>query len=103
MMNGTIKEDISPNATMIGTVHATPMFTPETEKFNMCDIFTSEGEAEGKCPPDKGETLLTAVQIFTWLWPDGTNASVRIDLSDVAGRRLTCLQGVVALQQTGGW
>ncbi|OQO06084.1 hypothetical protein B0A48_08672 [Cryoendolithus antarcticus] len=59
MLNGTMKQDIAPGASIRVIANISAEFPPEDDTWNFCTWLDVEDEAETQCPPDKGETLLT--------------------------------------------
>nr|OQO18141.1 hypothetical protein B0A51_14733 [Rachicladosporium sp. CCFEE 5018] len=92
MLNGTMKQDIAAGATINVIANLTDYLPPENDTWNFCTLFTVEGEAETKCPPDKGETLLTFATEVTWLTPEA-NYTVKADARTKDGTRIVCLEG----------
>ncbi|OQN96769.1 hypothetical protein B0A48_17193 [Cryoendolithus antarcticus] len=92
MLNGTVKQDIAPGASIRVIANISAEFPPEDDTWNFCTLLDVEGEAETKCPPDKGETLLTFAVQVTWLTP-AANWTVKADARTKDGERIVCLDG----------
>ncbi|KAK6416700.1 Phosphatidylglycerol/phosphatidylinositol transfer protein [Oleoguttula sp. CCFEE 5521] len=92
MLNGTMKQNIAAGATINVIANLTDYLPPDNDTWKFCTLFTVEGEAETKCPPDKGETLLTFATEVTWLTPEA-NYTVKADARTKDGERIVCLEG----------
>ncbi|KAF2169659.1 hypothetical protein M409DRAFT_20074 [Zasmidium cellare ATCC 36951] len=94
MINGTLKEDISSNATV--RVHLAKngsKYEPLDFKWNFCHPLEEVRQEDGpRCPPKKGGVEITA-HAFVWFVSEGNVLETTIEALTPGNETIACLYG----------
>lgn len=80
---------------MLVSLSANSSFPPTEGTFEFCDVVDSVEQNDGsRCPPVRGDVLITAVTYVPWLVPKGS-LTVHIDAQTANKTRIACLNAVL--------